>query len=119
MGNTFKLGNYVNAIFQDASNNVGIGAAPSGSYKLEVTGTANFTGALRTASTINMAGTTAQLLQTTANSVAGDNIAVFYNSNANSYGMYIGAGSGTNHALYITDSTRNANLFKVIRIKFE
>jgi len=47
MGNTFKLGNYVNAIFQDASNNVGIGAAPSGSYKLEVTGTSNFTGVLR------------------------------------------------------------------------
>jgi len=44
MGNTQKLGNYVNAIFQDASNNVGIGAAPSGSYKLEVTGTGRFTG---------------------------------------------------------------------------
>jgi hypothetical protein len=40
MGNTFKTGNYVNAIFQDASNNIGIGAAPSGTYKLEVTGTA-------------------------------------------------------------------------------
>jgi hypothetical protein len=38
---------------------------------------------------------------------------VLYNSNANSYGLYIGAGSGTNHALYITDSTRTSNLFKV------
>jgi hypothetical protein len=113
MGLTQKLGTIPLAILTDASNNVGIGAAPSGSYKLEVTGTSNFTGALRTASTINMTGTNAQLLQTTANSVAGDNVAVFYNSNANSYGMYIGAGSGTNHALFITDSTRTANLFKV------
>jgi len=46
MGNTQKLGNYVNAIFQDASNNVGIGAAPSGSYKLEVTGTAKVSSTL-------------------------------------------------------------------------
>ena len=44
MGNTFKLGNYVNGIFQDASNNIGIGAAPSGTYKLEVTGTAKVSG---------------------------------------------------------------------------
>ena len=40
MGNTFKLGNYVNGLFQDTSNNIGIGGSPSGSYKLEVTGTA-------------------------------------------------------------------------------
>ena len=46
MGNTFKLGNYVNGIFQDASNNIGIGAAPSGTYKLEVTGTAKVSSTL-------------------------------------------------------------------------
>jgi len=53
MGNTFKTGNYVNAIFQDASNNVGIGAAPSGSYKLEVTGTAKVSGILTLGSTLS------------------------------------------------------------------
>jgi hypothetical protein len=46
MGNPQKLGNFVNALFQDASNNVGIGAAPSGSYKLEVTGTAKVSSTL-------------------------------------------------------------------------
>ena len=46
MGNTFKLGNYVNGIFQDASNNIGIGGSPSGSYKLEVTGTAKVSSTL-------------------------------------------------------------------------
>jgi hypothetical protein len=101
-----------NSLIFDNGTNVGIGNTNT-SYTLDVSGTGRFTGALRTESTINMAGTNAQLLQTVSNSVAGDNVAVFYNSNANSYGMYIGAGSGTNHALYITDSTRNANLFKV------
>jgi len=47
MGLTQKLGTIPLAILTDASNNVGIGAAPSGSYKLEVTGTSNFTGVLK------------------------------------------------------------------------
>jgi len=42
MGLTQKLGTIPLAILTDASNNVGIGAAPSGSYKLEVTGTGRF-----------------------------------------------------------------------------
>jgi hypothetical protein len=71
------------------------------------------TGVITTTNNISMTGTNAQLLQTVSNSVAGDNVAVFYNSNANSYGMYIGAGTGTNHALYITNAARNADLFKV------
>jgi len=44
MGLTQKLGTIPLAILTDASNNVGIGAAPSGSYKLEVTGTIRGTG---------------------------------------------------------------------------
>jgi hypothetical protein len=44
MGKTQLTGNLTNAISQDASNNIGIGAAPSGSYKLEVTGTAKVSG---------------------------------------------------------------------------
>jgi hypothetical protein len=46
MGLTFRLGQVPLAIFTDSSNNVGIGAAASGSYKLQVTGTTNLTGAL-------------------------------------------------------------------------
>ena len=40
MGITQRLGTIPLAIQTDTSNNVGIGAAPSGTYKLEVTGTA-------------------------------------------------------------------------------
>ena len=57
MGNTFKTGNYVNAIFQDTSNNIGIGAAPSGSYKLEVTGTIRSTGAATFSNGVAVTGT--------------------------------------------------------------
>jgi hypothetical protein len=38
MGLTQKLGTIPLAIFTDASNNIGIGGSPSGSYKFEVTG---------------------------------------------------------------------------------
>jgi hypothetical protein len=42
MGKTFSTGLLTNGIWQDASNNIGIGAAPSGSYKLEVTGNGRY-----------------------------------------------------------------------------
>jgi hypothetical protein len=51
MGLTQKLGTIPLAILTDASNNVGIGAAPSGSYKLEVTGTGKVSSALTIGST--------------------------------------------------------------------
>ena len=52
-GNTFNTGKYVNAIFQDSSNNIGIGAAPSGTYKFEVTGTAKISGITTFGSTLS------------------------------------------------------------------
>jgi hypothetical protein len=56
MGLTFRLGQLPTSLFTDASNNVGIGAAPSGSYKLEVTGTGRFTGSTILASTSGNVG---------------------------------------------------------------
>lgn len=44
MGLTQKLGTIPLAIFTDASNNIGIGGSPSGSYKFEVTGNIRGTG---------------------------------------------------------------------------
>lgn len=46
MGLTFNLGRVSPSVFTDSSLNVGIGAAPSGSYKLEVTGTAKVSSTL-------------------------------------------------------------------------
>jgi hypothetical protein len=89
MGNTFKLGNYVNAIFQDASNNVGIGAAPSGSYKLEVTGTGRFTGALTSLQSNISSGSSSYGTWNGTTSGAGF-LALQYNSST--YG-WIGQGS--------------------------
>ena len=53
MGYTQKLGLLAQSVFQDSSLNVGIGAAPSGTYKLEVTGTAKVSGILTLGSTIS------------------------------------------------------------------
>ena len=44
MGLTFNLGRVSPSVFTDSSLNVGIGGSPSGSYKLEVTGTAKVSG---------------------------------------------------------------------------
>ena len=43
MGKTRDTGFLGNCVFTDSSNNVGIGAAASGSYKFQVTGTTNLT----------------------------------------------------------------------------
>ena len=56
MGLTQKLGTIPLAILTDASNNVGIGGSPSGSYKLEVTGTGRFSGAATFSSTLTTTG---------------------------------------------------------------
>jgi hypothetical protein len=63
MGKTQLTGNLTNAIFQDASNNVGIGAAPSGSYKLEVTGTSRFTSNVGIGASLSAWISTAKALQ--------------------------------------------------------
>jgi len=46
MGLTFNLGRVSPSVFTDSSLNVGIGGSPSGSYKLEVTGTAKVSSTL-------------------------------------------------------------------------
>ena len=46
MGLTFNLGRVSPSVFTDSSLNVGIGGAPSGTYKLEVTGTAKVSSTL-------------------------------------------------------------------------
>jgi hypothetical protein len=42
MGKTFSTGLLTNGLWQDASNNIGIGGSPSGSFKFEVTGASRF-----------------------------------------------------------------------------
>ena len=68
-GNTFNTGKYVNAIFQDSSNNIGIGAAPSGTYKFEVTGTAKISGITTFGSTLSN-GTYAYTLPSATGTIA-------------------------------------------------
>jgi hypothetical protein len=46
MGYTHNLGTIAQGVFSDSSLNIGIGAAPSGSYKFETTGTAKISSTL-------------------------------------------------------------------------
>jgi hypothetical protein len=86
MGKTFSTGLLTNALFTDASNNVGIGAAPSGSYKLEVTGTAKVTTSLTVSSTAN-----ASLIAAT-NSTTGYAVLDLINNGASGKNYQIGVG---------------------------
>jgi hypothetical protein len=86
MGVTQKLGTIPLAILTDASNNVGIGAAPSGSYKLEVTGTAKVTTSLTVSSTAN-----ASLIAAT-NSTTGYAVLDLINNGASGKNYQIGVG---------------------------
>jgi hypothetical protein len=53
MGLTQNLGRLSPSIFSDASLNIGVGAAPSGSYKFEVTGTSKVSGVLTLGATLS------------------------------------------------------------------
>jgi hypothetical protein len=53
MGLTQNLGRLSPSIFSDSSLNIGVGAAPSGSYKFEVTGTSKVSGVLTLGSTLS------------------------------------------------------------------
>jgi len=91
-GLTFRLGQLPDALQTDTSNNVGIGAAPSGSYKLEVTGSGRFSstllvsGALTSASEILSSG--GQLALSGSGSVPSTGIGIRYNG---TFYVYAGA----------------------------
>jgi len=63
MGLTQKLGTIPLAILTDASNNIGIGGSPSGSYKLDVTGTGRFSSNIGIATTLSSWGNTFGVMQ--------------------------------------------------------
>jgi hypothetical protein len=96
-----------NAIAVDSSYNVGIGGAASGSFKLQVTGTTNLTGALT--------GTSAALTSTLSAMATNIQFNLDGTFGANYYTMGFGGvsngfnriagGTGTTDGLYITSAT--------------
>jgi hypothetical protein len=99
MGKTFSTGLLTNGIWQDASNNIGIGAAPSGSYKLEVTGAATFS------STLLVSGLITGSSGATISGVGGANPLLLTNTDYNtgtstgsSMRLRLGAASGNTYS---------------------
>ena len=103
---TINLNSNASNSYINTAGNFGLGNN-SPSYKLDVTGS------IRTTAAISLTGTNAQILTTTSNNIAADNVAVLYNTNSTGYGLYIGAGGSASNALYCTDYTRANNLFTV------
>ena len=101
MGLTFRLGQVPLAIFTDSSNNVGIGAAANASYKLQVTGATNLTGALT-----GTTGTFSDIMDITANNSTAINL-VLRGRAADSVGQmeFWNNAKSTRYGYIATDST--------------
>jgi hypothetical protein len=94
MGLTQKLGTIPLAIFTDASNNVGIGTAASGSYKLDVNGNSKVLNNLTISSTTNAA------LIAATNSTTGYTYIDIINNGASGKNYQIGLGGNAAAAGY-------------------
>ena len=120
MGYTQKLGLLAQSVFQDSSLNVGIGAAPSGTYKFEVTGTAKVSSTLLVSGALTGGGSiTTSLSQATSTDLSVSNTSASNGAMAQISAINGGAsqidmvafGSGSTGTLY---GITKANL-KVIR----
>jgi hypothetical protein len=117
MGLTQNLGRLSPSIFSDSSLNIGVGAAPSGSYKLEVNGKGKFSNDLTvqhnqnasSTSTFSNSDTTGlgsrQYLELTAGDVtlqlAAINTDAIYLQPTTSVSTYLGYNSAGGNALYL------------------
>jgi hypothetical protein len=119
MGKTRDTGFLTNGLWQDASNNIGIGGSPSGSYKFEVTGSGAFSGILaetKTADgiiqTIGGNATKANIYQFTSGGLAGAvfNIGHNFYYDGTNYGQGNSAKSG-----WVITSNLNADTFSINR----
>jgi hypothetical protein len=116
MGKTFSTGLLTNGVFQDASNNIGIGAAPSGTYKLEVTGTA------KVSSTLLVSGAATFSSSLTAGgkvTATGGNFIYALEANAGttsgqSYGLKVTGGTtSTDDAMVVYNAAASSTLFRI------
>ena len=109
MGLTQKLGTIPLAIFTDASNNIGIGGSPSGSYKFEVTGTGRFT------SDLSVTGGSYFLQRASGSAILP--VLRYWNGTGNpmnggALGDILTIGTqGTNDFVIATDNTRRLTIF--------
>jgi hypothetical protein len=86
MGKTFSTGLLTNGIWQDASNNIGIGGSPSGSFKFEVTGTTKTSDTIRILTGAN----TTDISYAVGKEMSSNNAAFFgwrFNSGGTPYGF--------------------------------
>jgi hypothetical protein len=103
MGKTFSTGLLTNGLWQDSSNNIGIGGAANASFKLQVTGATNLTGALTASTaTFESSGSGNTFL---INHTSGSGIALTITKGGNGEGLIINKTSGTGNALSVTGTT--------------
>jgi len=100
MGKHFSTELLTNGMWQDSSNNIGIGAANS-YYKFQVTGTTNLTGAL-SGTDISLQSSNFDILKWQKTSGTASNV---YSLSADSSGAYIQDVTNTKTLLYLAENT--------------
>jgi uncharacterized protein YaiE (UPF0345 family) len=110
MGKTFSTGLLTNGIWQDASNNIGIGGSPSGSYKFEVTGTARVSGLLTGANaTFGSTGTGNNIIALSNNDQSNTRLRITNTGSGGQTFSIVGGNPGASNAgLAIFDETNSA-----------
>ena len=107
MGKTNQLGVLADVFTSDASLNVGIGGSPSGSYKLEVTGTAKVSSTLLVSGAATFSSSVAGVTGNFTNSTSG-NTFIIGTTYAGGRNIQIGISDGSilpTAAAYINDNT--------------
>jgi hypothetical protein len=102
MGKTFSTGLLTNGLWQDSSNNIGIGGSANASFKLQVTGATNLTGALT--------GTTGSFSVNVSNSNTGLDLT---NSGALGYGNSINFYQNASKVVQIFTESSAANTSEI------
>jgi hypothetical protein len=110
MGKTFSTGLLTNGIWQDASNNIGIGGSPSGSFKFEVTGTARVSGLLTVANaTFGSTGTGNNIIALSNNDQSNTRLRIINTGSGGQTFSIVGGNPGVSNAgLAIFDETNSA-----------
>ena len=110
MGKTRDTGFLTNGLWQDASNNIGIGGSPSGSYKFEVTGTARVSGLLTGANaTFGSTGTGNNIIALSNNDQSNTRLRITNTGSGGQTFSIVGGNPGASNAgLAIFDETNSA-----------
>ena len=115
MGKTNQLGVLADVFVTDTSNNVGIGGSPSGSYKLEVTGTAKVSSTLLVSGAATFSASSGVSLTINGNANNWSNVINGSTTTGQSYGSFVIAGTNSSDISFLVKNAANSTEYFKVR----